>query len=228
MAKKSASKKARTGRSASKRPITGKGGGSGRQAKAPTQNRPKGGQRVAGKRTPSPAEARKGRTPSNTPLVELLFPQASQHRQRFGVGVVLAVAERQGDEGEIRYARLERFSSRPAQRPKAALLSVTDPTDMAKILTGLAHADRIRLAGAVMGGANTHHLLSKAVGLKTGPLYHHLRELERSGLLATVSRNRYELTELGRVALLITVVMASFCGEGHSPWRTKRLRPNRR
>lgn len=88
------------------------------------------------------------------------------------------------------------------------------------MLTGLSHPDRIRVARAILAGACTHRELAKALGLKTGPLYHHLRELERAGLLVIAGRNRYDLTDFGRVCALATAVLGAWRGEGKTPWRT--------
>ncbi|MBN2563066.1 MAG: winged helix-turn-helix transcriptional regulator [Phycisphaerae bacterium] len=148
--------------------------------------------------------------------------------KRFGIGVMLAVMERQGDTGDIQYARVERFSAKPAQRPKTTLLAKANAAQLAKLLTGLAHADRIRIARAVTTGANTHRQLSETVGLKTGPLYHHVRELERAGLLTLLSRNTYGLTDLGRLTLMITTILGTWQAEGRSPWRTRRFGSRRR
>jgi hypothetical protein len=135
--------------------------------------------------------------------------------KRFGVAVLLAVAERWGSDGEVQLVRQEALFARPGARPKTTLLDRVSPEALARLLSGLAHRDRIRLARAIVAGANTHHLLSEAVKLKAGPLYHHLRELERAGLLSMVERNAYVLTAVGRIALFVTAALgiASVGGE---------------
>lgn len=89
------------------------------------------------------------------------------------------------------------------------------------MLTGLAHADRIRIARAIMTGWNTHAGLRQQLGLKVGPLYHHLRELERAGLLAHMPRKGYALTSLGR-DLLYVVCGLEVVGEAPGTSRTWR------
>jgi hypothetical protein len=70
----------------------------------------------------------------------------------------------------------------------------------------------------------THHLLCKAVGLKTGPLYHHLRALERAGVLTMATRNAYELTGKGRISLLVTNTLGAVFSGNRMNWSTQRLK----
>ncbi|HVP11882.1 MAG TPA: hypothetical protein VMV94_11940 [Phycisphaerae bacterium] len=136
-----------------------------------------------------------------------LFPSLCDSTKRFGISVLLAVAERWGKDGEVRCARQEALFAKPGLRPKTSLLDRANPDILARTLSGVAHPDRIRLARAILTGANTHQLLAKAVSLKTGPLYHHLRELERAGLLSMKSRNAYVLTNFGRIVLYVATVL---------------------
>ncbi len=157
-----------------------------------------------------------------------LFPRLDKPNGRFGVGVLLAIGEGQGDRSEVRYCRLERFAARPGRRPRAGVLDSAEPACVARLLTGLAHADRIRIARAVLTGADTHAALSESVGLKAGPLYHHLRELERAGILTRLPRNGYALTDIGRDLLLISsglgTLSAAAPGASRPQWRTSRRR----
>src|SRR5262249_34753752 len=127
-----------------------------------------------------------GRKPGSDPAGGLngLFPRLSQPRKRFGVGVLLAVAKREGDRADIRTSTIEEAFESPGQRPKARILKRADAKNVAQMLSGLSHADRIRVASAILTGANTHRLLKEALGLKTGPLYHHVRGLQMAGMVA--------------------------------------------
>ena len=171
---------------------------------------------------PRKQPARKPARGTRPNTVQSLFPQLAGGTKRFGLGVLLAVAEQQGASADVRFTRAESFFAKPARRPKATLLAKADPGEVAKLLGGIAHQDRIRIAGAILAGANTHKLLEEAVGLKAGPLYHHIRSLERAGLLETVSRNVYGLTELGRVALLVATALGNAVAKGRSGWRKAR------
>jgi hypothetical protein len=155
------------------------------------------------------------------------FPGLATPEKRFGVAVLLAVAQRWGANGEIRWARQEALFARPGLRPKTVLLDRANPDVLARVLSGLAHPDRIRLARAVLAGANTHHLLIEAVKIKTGPLYHHLRELERAGLLSMIARNAYMLTDFGRTALFVTAVLGMQpCDPDSRVWKVGRITEN--
>lgn len=154
---------------------------------------------------------------------EALFPGIAKEKNRFGLGVLLAVMERQGAEAELGFARVGRFFPTPGQRPKADILCEADAGHVARMLAGLAHPDRIRILRAVLQGAATHHALHKAVGLKTGPLYHHLRALERAGVLTMATRNVYELTERGRVALLVTHTLGAVFAGKRMNWSKRQL-----
>jgi DNA-binding HxlR family transcriptional regulator len=164
-----------------------------------------------------------GNTSLNRAVARSLFPELAQKNSRFGLGVLLAVMERQGDEADLGFARVGRFHPTPGQRPKATILGAVDAGHIAKMLAGLAHRDRIRILRAILQGAGTHFELHKAVGLKTGPLYHHLRALERAGILMMAMRNVYELTEQGRVALLVTHTLGTvFAGNGRC-WTLRKM-----
>jgi DNA-binding HxlR family transcriptional regulator len=92
---------------------------------------------------------------------------------------------------------------------------------------GLGHADRVRIAQALAAGANSHHLLAQASGLKAGPLYHHLRELERAGLVLLRRRNVYALTEFGRAFLAVNVMLSAYGVERGGGWREIIVRDRR-
>ena len=154
--------------------------------------------------------------------LESFFPKLAKPRRRFGVGVLLVLAQRQGGNATLRYTSLEEAFEKPGQRPKAAILAKADARKVAEFLSGLAHPDRIRVAAAIMTGSNTHRLLKETLGLKTGPLYHHIRGLQMAGLVTLVSRNFYTLTEQGEAALYV----AAGLGAGltrQSAWKRRKL-----
>lgn len=151
-----------------------------------------------------------------------LFPESTRTDSRFGIGVLLAVLERQGGEAELGFARVGRFHRTAGQRPRQAVLGTAEAADVARILSGLAHPDRIRILRAILQGAATHHALRKAVTLKTGPLYHHLRALERAGILTMSTRNVYELTERGRIALWVTNTLGAVFTGKRMIWNRRR------
>lgn len=80
------------------------------------------------------------------------------------------------------------------------------------ILRGLAHARRMELCGLMAAGPRTYQDLQKAVSLAPGPLYHHLRELERAGLACAPARNEYRLTPEGEVWACIVAAGAVAAG----------------
>ncbi|MFQ5422647.1 MAG: hypothetical protein ACE5F9_01565 [Phycisphaerae bacterium] len=201
-----------------------------RQTRKPRAARKKTAAKSRANRTQQLAQAVGGRQAdkNGSGVVGGLFPRLNKPSGRFGVGVLLAIGEGQGDRSEVRYCRLERFAARPGRRPRAGVLEAAEPARLARLLTGLAHADRIRIARAVLTGADTHAALSQSVGLKAGPLYHHLRELERAGILTRLPRNGYALTDLGRDLLLISfglgTLSATEPGANGPRWRTSRRR----
>jgi DNA-binding HxlR family transcriptional regulator len=126
----------------------------------------------------------------------------------------MTIREFAGETVATRSARRRVVHARPGGRPREQLLNAVAPSDLARMLAGFGNPSRVRVARAVLSGANTHHALSQAVGLRTGPLYHHLRELERSGLLMRVDRNRYDLSRRGRDLLLVCTASMNFRGNG--------------
>lgn len=158
------------------------------------------------RRAAPPGRPKRGYGSGGSAKASTLFPRLGEHGARFGVGVLVAVAEVAGRKPEVRQSRREAFESAPGRRPRERLLRTVDVAELARALGGLAHAQRVRIACAILSGANTHHGLEKATGLRPGPLYHHLRALERAGLLTCVDRNRYDLSGRGRDLLLVATV----------------------
>jgi DNA-binding HxlR family transcriptional regulator len=145
----------------------------------------------------------------------------------FGAAVVVAVADRVGEQAKISHATIEEVFQRPGMRPKGRLLDRADPEDLARLLGGLAHPDRVRLAKAILAGAGSHRELDKEMEMRTGPLYHHLRELERAGILVKASRNLYTVTERGRLVLFVATVLAGFGSGARSGWRCAEIKCGR-
>lgn len=159
-----------------------------------------------------------------TARLRWLFPKLTSAKKRFGMGVVLATAKREGQATSVHYAVVEEAFEKPGRRPKAALLAKADARSVATMLCGLAHPDRVRVASAIMTGSNTHRLLKASVGLKTGPLYHHVRGLQMAGLVTLAARNLYTLTELGE-AVLLTATGLGMQAEGkRSTWKRHLIR----
>jgi hypothetical protein len=134
-----------------------------------------------------------------------LFPGMSLATSRFGLGVLFAVAKKEGGDGVVELLRMERFSGKPGGKPRSSILSRVDPKAAAGLITGLAHPNRFRIAAAIMTGADSHQKLAGEVRLKAGPLYHHLRSLERSGVVTCPGRSKYVLTDRGQMAVFMLV-----------------------
>lgn len=97
----------------------------------------------------------------------------------------------------------------PAERQKAAheIARGTQPERLARLLSAVGHAQRLRILLVLLGGEATHGQLSKATGLKSGPLYYHLNELRAAGLIGPKLRDLYVLTQKGRRVLLAALAV---------------------
>ena len=79
----------------------------------------------------------------------------------------------------------------------------------ARIAASLGAQPRIVLARLLLTeDTMTATELGIGADLTTGSLYHHLREMTHSGVLAAAARNRYVLTPLGRRVLLLLLALA--------------------
>ncbi len=86
-------------------------------------------------------------------------------------------------------------------KPSVSLKRAAARDRLAATFSALGHPARLQILFLLAEGSATHQHLSKATGLKAGPLYHHIRELREIGLLAPRSRDLYLLTKKGeRVA----------------------------
>jgi len=72
----------------------------------------------------------------------------------------------------------------------------------AALIDALAHAHRLRILIALLNGPRSHLELAKSLNLRPGPLYFHLRVLERAGLIDRPTRNAYARTRRGEKLLL--------------------------
>jgi hypothetical protein len=80
---------------------------------------------------------------------------------------------------------------------------------LAKLLAGFGHPQRVAIVKAIFTGAGSYGALCEKVGLKAGPMYHHLRELRLAGVLADGPRDVYRLTQQGRDALMLVCSLSS-------------------
>ncbi|MFQ5429654.1 MAG: ArsR/SmtB family transcription factor [Phycisphaerae bacterium] len=156
-----------------------------------------------------------------------LFPRLASVRCDRGGGVLLAFARRDGDHIEGRYVRHESpVSSRKQVGNRRGGSTEEDRAALAGLFHGLGHPDRLAILEALALGAGTHGDLKSVVQLQAGPLYHHLHELERAGLVGCRSRNSYALTETGRSAFLAAGALEVWVS-GSRPaggWQRRRLR----
>lgn len=162
----------------------------------------------------SKAESASGRSKPQTP------------RQRhYGLAVHVQIENRTGPgKFAVRGGRIERFEVQPGDRPRQKLLAGLSNLDGAKRLAGLAHPRRLAILKAMLNGATSHKDLKDEVSLKPGPLYFHLRHLERVGLVRMQDRSRYEVTQAGSDLLTILAAALQLIGRRGLP----RLASNRR
>lgn len=154
-------------------------------------------------------------------VFDCCFPRLTEGGATYGVGVLLAVAIATGEAASVATCRGEAWRPKPGESPRRALLQGADAEATSRLLNGLAHRARLSLATAIFLGSHTHRLLAQASGLKTGPLYHHLRELQRAGIIESTDRNSYGLTEAGARLLLVAVAFGSGSnGSRQASWRT--------
>jgi len=184
--------------------------------------------RKQGAKTPKRAAAPRA-SAKRLPLVHWL-PKLLGRSTTDGTGVVLAVLQKDRGKLQQHLVALDRPTAASERiRLKEGTTLLKEPAAAARLLHGAAHPERLRLMAELLPSPRTHHDLKTATGLKPGPLYHHIRELERAGLVVSPARNRYELTEVGRLTFLLTagLTMMSSKGRRAAPWRIRRgvLRP---
>jgi len=173
-------------------------------------------------RSARPASTRRRRTATTHPLERLLGGDAASNR--YGVGLVVAVLECSGADRVLHVGQFARFSRQPARGPGGVAIHPAMPAAVARVLAGLAHPDRVRIAQAILRGANSHHALAEVVKLQAGPLYHHLKELDRAGLIAREQRNQYGLTKLGRILVHLAPLVSAAGDTRVRHWKTSHLK----
>lgn len=95
------------------------------------------------------------------------------------------------------------------ERPVAALLAL-DWSAASLTLSALAHPMRLELVRHLLRGARTAGELATIPGLGTsGQLYHHLKELQRAGLVVQPRRNEYVVPPERMVQCLVVVAAAA-------------------
>lgn len=119
------------------------------------------------------------------------------------------MVEASGRHRRVRIGGVRRLYRRPAQRPRHKLTGEVSDAALAKLLSGFAHPQRVAIVKAIFTGAGTYADLRERVGLKAGPMYHHLRELRLAGVLADGPRDVYRLTQQGTDALMMACSLAS-------------------
>ncbi len=127
----------------------------------------------------------------------------------YGVATLVAVIEAEGKQRRRRVGGITKVYKRPAQRPRHKLVDEMSNEDLAKLLSAFGHPQRVAIIKAIFAGAGRYADLREKVPLKPGPMYHHLRELRLAGVLADGPRDVYELTPMGRDALMIVCTLAT-------------------
>jgi len=150
-------------------------------------------------RKPPPVQRRSGRAGR----IESLFPKFAKPGPWYGLASLCAVAEAYGQRPRLRVARLEQVFHKPRARPRHDLGHTMKHQRLARLFNALANPHRIAILGAMLAGAGTYAALTEQLGLKAGPLYHHVRELRLAGLIAVGQRDAYRLTDRGKNAVML-------------------------
>jgi DNA-binding transcriptional ArsR family regulator len=135
--------------------------------------------------------------------LEALFPKLAKPGNWYGLASLCAVAEADGHRPRVRVARRESLFDNPARQPQHTFSHTIDPQRLARLFSALANPHRIAMLNAMFAGAGTYAQLAEQLGLKAGPLYHHVRELRLAGLVALQQRDLYRLTDRGKDALML-------------------------
>lgn len=153
------------------------------------------------------------------------IPMIADARKPYGLGVVVGLAFKSEGIARCLIGAWSDFTRQPGGRHTASLIESLPAGCASRLAASLAHPDRVRILCAILSGASTHKDLSGRVGLKAGPLYHHLRAIERGGLVRLSARNAYQVTEAGRIAVVLVTLAAAY-SEGAcwkaAEWRSVR------
>lgn len=135
--------------------------------------------------------------------------------KKYGVAVEWRIEERDGP-GDARSVgrRIELFFTRPGQRARQKLLDRVSIGELARRVAAISHPKRVAIVQAILTGAANHRELSQRTTIKTGPLYFHLRHLERAGLIIVHQRERYEPTVLCQMLMFLLAAVLSDGGGG--------------
>jgi DNA-binding transcriptional ArsR family regulator len=95
-------------------------------------------------------------------------------------------------------------------------LMAADWTAAAAIVESIGSPARLALLAALVGGSRSRAELQEALGgeSSTGHLYHHLRELQRAGLIRQRRRGAYEVAARAVIPLLAILAAALDLGPG--------------
>ena len=172
--------------------------------------------------------SQKGDSPSLSALLPLAFEDAGDGSNQLSVLVGASLTT--GRSRHLKVATLELPAGDMAGKP---MKFVSDPAWLANVLRGLGHADRLAIMAELMCGPRTHQMLHEATGLKPGPLYHHIRELQRAGLIEAPKRNQYMPTSCGRTIFAIASGIERCLTNklARGPWRMSNIglaRPRRK
>ncbi|MFQ6048072.1 MAG: helix-turn-helix domain-containing protein [Phycisphaerae bacterium] len=118
------------------------------------------------------------------------------------------MAEARGRRCRLTVWRLEKFFQRPGRQPRQRLLASVGDPEAGRLFAALGHPHRLAILKAILTGADSYQQLRDRVGLKAGPLYHHVRELRLAGLLELGGRDSYHLSQLGQDVVLLACSLA--------------------
>lgn len=184
--------------------------------------RPTASKRSAKKKNPHARDAKRRSRQTRTKVgrgLAALFPKVARNRRLFGLAGVCGVVECDGIKPIITVERLEELFTKPAKRPRERFLSAASNEGIAKLCNAMANPRRVAMLKAIFTGAGSYAQLSETLGLKAGPLYHHVRELRLAGLLKLAQRDTYRLTEYGKYALLLACLSESLLSKLESARR---------
>lgn len=101
--------------------------------------------------------------------------------------------------------RVRSAGSKGKRSCSRALFKGVDQAALAQVLCSLGHPLRLAIAKRLLDGPCRYGDLAESVGVRAGPLYHHISSMRLAGLISTASgRDQYELTPRGiRLAVLI-------------------------
>ena len=101
------------------------------------------------------------------------------------------------------------FRTGPVSFSEAQLTQVTDEA-AAGLGYALSSPQKVALLRALLlRDTESAAALGDTAQLSTGSLYHHLHDLMHTGLIGQAARNRYVLTDRGRLVLLVLLALAA-------------------